>query len=95
MLMYPEKVQEWFNFRQSVLILLSKINQTRSFQAFAGKEDGLKFSMLMYPNHLQKWLDSDQSLLSFLPFFEQFWISEMGHILVFRAFSGERMEGMA
>ena len=47
---------------------------------------GLKFYMLVYLHHLQNWLVFQILAL--------FWLSETGQILGFRAFPGERMEGM-
>ena len=54
----------------------------------------LKFYMLMYLDHLQNWLVYGHGLLVFL-ILAQFWLSETGQIWGFRAFPGERMEGMA
>ena len=50
--------------------------------------------MLMYLDHLQNWLVYGHSLLIFL-ILALFWLSEMGQIWGFRAFSGECMEEMA
>ena len=55
---------------------------------------GLKFYMLMYLDHLQNWLVYGRGLLIFL-ILALFWLSETGQIWGFRAFPGERMEGMA
>ena len=55
---------------------------------------GLKFYMLMYLDHLQNWLVYGHGLLIFL-ILALFWLSETGQIWGFRAFPGERMEGMA
>ena len=55
---------------------------------------GLKFYMLMYLDHLQNWLVYGRGLLIFL-ILALFWLCEMGQIWGFRAFTGERMEGMA
>ena len=55
---------------------------------------GLRFGVLMYPGHLQNWLDYGCGLLIFLLLVPH-WLSEMGQIWGFRAFLGERMEGMA
>ena len=57
-------------------------------------ENDPKFCMLMYLEHFQNWLDYDCSLLIFI-ILALFWLSEMGQIWGFRAFPGERMEGMA
>ena len=54
----------------------------------------LKFYMLMYLDHLQNWLVYGHGLLIFL-ILALFWLSEMGQIWGFRAFTRERMEGMA
>ena len=54
----------------------------------------LKFYMLMYLHHLQNWLVYGRGLLIFL-ILALFWLSETGQIWGFRAFPGERMEGMA
>ena len=54
----------------------------------------LKFYMLMYLDHLQNWLVYGHGLLVFL-ILALFWLSETGQIWGFRAFPGERMEGMA
>ena len=54
----------------------------------------LKFYMLMYLDHLQNWSVYGHGLLIFL-ILALFWLSEMGQIWGFRAFPGERMEGMA
>ena len=55
---------------------------------------GLKFDLLMYLDHLQNWLVYGRGLLIFL-ILALFWLSETGQIWGFRAFPGERMEGMA
>ena len=54
----------------------------------------LKFYMLMYLDHLQNWLVYGHGLLIFL-ILTLFLLSETGQIWGFRAFPGERMEGMA
>ena len=54
---------------------------------------GLKFYMLMYLDHLHKWLVYGRGLLIFL-ILALFWLSGTGQIWGFRAFPGERMEGM-
>ena len=54
----------------------------------------LKFYMLMYLDHHQNWLVYGHGLLIFL-ILALFWLSETGQIWGFRAFPGERMEGMA
>ena len=54
----------------------------------------LKFYMLMYLDHLQNWLVYGHGLLIFL-ILVLFWLSETGQIWGYRAFPGERMEGMA
>ena len=56
--------------------------------------NGLKFCMLMYLDHLQNWLVLGHGLLTFV-ILALFWLSETGQIWGFRAFPGERMEGMA
>ena len=56
--------------------------------------NGLQFCMLMYPDHLQNWLDFGHGLLIFL-LLARLWFSEIGQMWGFRAFPGERMEGMA
>ena len=55
---------------------------------------GLKFYMPMYLDHLQNWLVYGYGMLIFL-ILALFWLSETGQIWGFRAFPGERMEGMA
>ena len=50
--------------------------------------------MLMYPDHFQNWLVYGNGLFIFL-ILALFWLSETGQIWGFRAFPGERMEGMA
>ena len=55
---------------------------------------GLKFYLLMYLDHLQKRSVYGRGLLIFL-ILALFWLSETGQIWRFRAFPGERMEGMA
>ena len=55
---------------------------------------GLKFYMLMYLDHVQNWLIYGHDLLIFL-ILALFWLSETGQIWGFRAFPGERMEGVA
>ena len=47
----------------------------------------------MYLDHLQNWLVYGHSLFIFL-ILALFWLSETGQIWGFRAFPGERMEGM-
>ena len=47
----------------------------------------------MYLDHLQNWLVYGHSLVIFL-ILAQFWLSETGQIWGFRAFAGERMEGI-
>ena len=54
----------------------------------------LKFYMLMYLDHRQNWLVYGYGLLVFL-ILALFWLSETGQIWGFRAFPGERTEGMA
>ena len=56
--------------------------------------NGLNFCMLMYFDHHQNWLDYGHGLLIFLPL-APLWLSETGQIWDFRAFSGERVEGIA
>ena len=56
--------------------------------------NGLKFYMLMYLDHHQNWLVYGLGLLLIL-ILALFWLSETGQIWGFRAFPGERMEGMA
>ena len=58
------------------------------------RENGLKFCTLMYLDHLQNWLVYGHGLLIIL-ILALFWLSETGQIWGFRAFPGERMEGMA
>ena len=48
----------------------------------------------MYPDHIQNWLDVGYGLLIFL-ILGLFWLSETGQIWGFRAFLGDRLEGMA
>ena len=54
---------------------------------------GLKVYMLVYLHHLQKWLVYGRGLVIF-QVLALFWLSETGQIWGFRAFPGERMEGM-
>ena len=56
--------------------------------------NGLKFCTLMYLDHLQNWLVYGHGLLNFV-ILALFWLCETGQIWGFRAFPGERMEGMA
>ena len=56
--------------------------------------NGLKFYMLMYLAHVQNCLVYGRGLLISL-ILALFWLSETGQIWGFRAFSGERMKGMA
>ena len=56
--------------------------------------NGLKFCTLMYLDHLQNCLVLGHSLSIFV-ILALFWLSETGQIWGFRAFPGERMEGMA
>ena len=56
-------------------------------------EIGLKFYMLVNLHHLQNWLVYGRGLVIFL-ILALFWLSETGQIWGFRAFPGERMEGM-
>ena len=56
--------------------------------------NGLKFCMLMYLGHIQNWIVYGLGLLILL-ILALFWFSETGQIWGFRAFPGERMEGMA
>ena len=55
--------------------------------------NGLQFCMLMYLDHLQNWLVYGHIL--FILILALFWLSEMGQIWRFQAFSGEHMEEMA
>ena len=57
--------------------------------------NGLKFGMPMYPDHLQKWLIRFRSQPVNLPILVPLSLSETGHIWGFRAFSWERMGGIA
>ena len=50
--------------------------------------------MLMYADHLQNWLVYGCGVLIIL-ILALFWLSETGQIWGFRAFPGERIEGMA
>ena len=54
----------------------------------------LKFYMLLYLDHLQNWLVYGHGLMIFL-ILALFLLSETGQIWGFRAFPGDRMEGMA
>ena len=56
--------------------------------------NGLKRCMQMHRDHLQNWLDYGLGLLIFL-LLAPLWLSETGQIWGFRAFPGERIEGMA
>ena len=56
--------------------------------------NGLKFCMLMYLDHFQNWVVYGHSLLIFL-IWGLFWLSEMGQICGFQAFSGKPIEKMA
>ena len=47
--------------------------------------------MLLYPDHFQNWLDYGCSLVIFL-ILVLFWLSEMGQIWGFQAFSGKPIE---
>ena len=54
---------------------------------------GLKLYMLVYLDHVQNWLVYGRGLVIF-QILALFWLSETGQIWGFRAFPGERMEGM-
>ena len=56
--------------------------------------NSLKFCMLMYLNHLNNWSVSGHGLLIFV-ILALFWLKETGQIWSFRAFPGERMQGVA
>ena len=54
---------------------------------------GLKLYMLVYLHHVQNWFVYGRGLVIF-QILALFWLSETGQIWGFRAFPGERMEGM-
>ena len=56
--------------------------------------NGLKLCMLMYRDQLQNWLDYGHGLFIFL-LLAPLWLGETGQIWGFRAFPGERIEGMS
>ena len=104
MLMYLDLLQNWLVYGHGLLIFLilalfwlSETGQIWGFRAFPGErmeKNGLKFCTPMYLDHLQNWLVHGHGLLIFLVL-ALFWLSETDQIWGFRAFPGERMEGMA
>ena len=103
MLMYLDHLQNWFVYGHGVLIFLilalfwlSETGQIWGFRAFSQRThrgNVLKFCMLMYLDHLQNWLVLGHGLLIFV-ILALFWLFylKLGY---FRAFPGERMEGIA
>ena len=74
MVMYPEDLQNWWDYTNGLLIFLivalfwlGEMGQICGFWALPGER--LKFCMLMYPEHLQNWLDFGHGLLIFLLLF--------------------------
>ena len=104
MLMYLDHLQNWLVYGHVLLIFvilalfwLSETGQVWGFRAFSQRThrgNGLKFCTLMYLDHLHNWLVSGHCLLIFV-ILPLFWLSETGQIWGFRAFPGERMQGMA
>ena len=103
--MYLDHLQNWSVYGHGLLIffyfgaILTQWNGSNlGFPGIIFRRthggNGLKFCMLMYPEHPHNWLDYGLGLLIFL-ILALFWLSEMGQIWGFRAFPGERMEGMA
>ena len=102
--MYLDHLQNWLVYGHGLLIFvilalfrLSETGQIWGFRAFAGErieEMALDFFTMMYLDHVQNWLVYGHGLLIFV-ILALFWLSEMGQIWGFRAFPGERMEGMA
>ena len=103
MLMYPDHFQKWLYLSYGLLIFLILVafwllGETGHISGFFVKnvweEWPVIFCMLMCPDHLQNWLDHCCRLLIF-HIFMAFWLSEMGQIWGFLAFSKENMERMA
>ena len=102
-LMYLDHLQKWLVYGYSLLIFLilalfwpSETGQIWGFQAFPRRMhegNDLKFCTLMYLDHFQNWLVLGHSLMIFV-ILALFLFSETGQIWGFRAFPGERMEGM-
>ena len=96
--------QNWLVYGQGLLIFqilalfwLSETGQIWGFRAFPGErmeEMAWSFARWCILTTYQNWLVYGHGLLIFL-ILALFWLSEMGRILGFRAFPGERMEEMA
>ena len=84
-------------YRILAVFWLSETGQIWGFPAYPGERiggNGMKYGMLLYPDHIQNWLDYGHSLLIFL-ILVLFWLSEMGQIWGFQAFSEKPIEEMA
>ena len=92
MLMYLNHLHNWLDYSHGLLII--KILGFPGISQRMHGGNGLKFCMLMYLDHLQKWWDYGHGLLIF-KILALFWLSETGQIWGFRAFTAERMEGIA
>ena len=98
---YPLSTCTWIHWSVRPTVTLLRHVRLERFPGICRRTHGgnaLKFCMLMYRDHLQNWLESDldygHGLFIFLLLLP-LWLSEMGQIWGFRAFPGERMEGMA
>ena len=102
-LMYLDRIQNWSVKGLGLLIFLiwhyfDLVNGSNlgfpgiSWRTHGG--NGLKYGMLLYPDHLQNWWVHGHVILIFA-IWHYFWLSETGQIWGFRAFPGERTEGMA
>ena len=94
MLIYPDHLQEWWDYGHGLLIFLilttfwlSETGQICGFLEFSEMhwENGLQFDIMMYLCYIQNWLDICYSLLIFL-ILAEFWPNETGQIWVFQAF---------
>ena len=104
MLMYRDPLQNWLDYGHGLLIFLflaplwlSEMGEIWGFPGITGRThggNGLKMCMPMYHDHLQNWLVYGYGLLIFL-ILALFWLSKTGQICGFRAFTGERIKGMA
>ena len=103
MLMYLDHLQNWLVYGHGQLIYLilalfwlSETGQIWGFRAFPA-ERMQEWPDILHADvswHLQNWLVYGLGLLLFV-ILALFWLSETGQIWGFRAFPGERMEGMA
>ena len=102
MLMYLDHIQNWLvlgygNFCNFGTILTLWNWSNLGFLGISWRThrgNGLTYSMLLYPDHLQNWLDYGYGLVIFL-ILALFWLSEMGQIWGYQAFSGKLIEETA